>query len=81
MSMPTRRWSLARLGLEAPERLYRAGEFPPEFAILTVRNPFAEVGAGQWYARAMSSYGLLQAITCTVRCRRATPILTTKNTW
>jgi uncharacterized protein (DUF608 family) len=26
-----------------------------------VRNPFAEVEAGQWYARAMSSYALLQA--------------------
>ena len=26
-----------------------------------IRNPFAEVEAGHWYARAMSSYGLLQA--------------------
>lgn len=26
-----------------------------------VRNPFAETEAGQWYARAMSSYALLQA--------------------
>src|SRR5581483_3783584 len=28
-----------------------------------VRNPFAEIEAGQWYARAMSSYALLQALT------------------
>jgi uncharacterized protein (DUF608 family) len=27
----------------------------------SVRNPFAEVEEGQWYARAMSSYALLQA--------------------
>jgi uncharacterized protein (DUF608 family) len=27
-----------------------------------VRNPFAEVEAGHWYARAMSSYALLQAM-------------------
>jgi len=27
-----------------------------------VRNPFAEVEAGHWYARAMSSYALLQAL-------------------
>src|SRR5882757_5100 len=26
-----------------------------------VRNPFAEIEAGHWYARAMSSYALLQA--------------------
>lgn len=28
-----------------------------------VRNPFSEVEAGHWYARAMSSYALLQAFT------------------
>jgi hypothetical protein len=27
-----------------------------------VRNPFAELEAGHWYARAMSSYSLLQAL-------------------
>ena len=27
-----------------------------------IRNPFDEVEAGHWYARAMSSYGLLQAL-------------------
>jgi uncharacterized protein (DUF608 family) len=29
----------------------------------TVRNPFSEYEAGHWYARALSSYGLLQALT------------------
>lgn len=28
-----------------------------------IRNPFDEVEAGHWYARAMSSYSLLQALT------------------
>jgi hypothetical protein len=28
-----------------------------------VRNPFAEIEAGQWYARSLSSYALLQAFT------------------
>ncbi len=28
-----------------------------------VRNPFDELNAGHWYARAMSSYGLLQGLT------------------
>jgi uncharacterized protein (DUF608 family) len=27
-----------------------------------VRNPFSEIEAGHWYARALSSYGLLQAL-------------------
>ena len=28
-----------------------------------IRNPFNEYEAGHWYARAMSSYGLIQALT------------------
>jgi hypothetical protein len=29
----------------------------------TIRNPFSEYECGQWYARALASYGLLQGLT------------------
>jgi len=42
-----------------------------------VRNPFAEYEAGNWYARAMSSYGLLEGLTG-IRYDAVTKTLTVK---
>ena len=33
------------------------------YEVITIRNPFDEYECGHWYARALSSYSLLQGLT------------------